>query len=202
MEVAIGTDTAGSGPRPRRAPPRLSIRLLAHRCGRGHSGGDPPSGGPDPFSRPTGSPRPFRTRPTIEVPAEWPAQLSMSDRMAAWFERACHRLARLDVELRRVDIAPMLDVGSMLYDSIDGRKTHGCGWSCDRRPLPDAAPPKPGLIRLSTRTGGPIEVEIWSMSVEAFGLHEVDGHCVDRDMVVRAHRPLGVITLRSTAHQP
>src|SRR6202022_3580992 len=35
--------------------------------------------------------------------------------------------------------------------------------------LPDTIPPKPGLIRTAPGDGAAIEVEIWELSIEAFG---------------------------------
>jgi allophanate hydrolase len=51
--------------------------------------------------------------------------------------------------------------------------------------LPDTIPPKPGLIRTDPGGGAAIEVEIWELSIEAFG-----------EFVNEIPSPLGIGTLK------
>jgi len=71
----------------------------------------------DQYSRELPPSRPMRTRPIVGVPIRWPKSLGTSDAVAEWFDRCRSRLCELDVEVREVDIEPLLQVGALLYGS-------------------------------------------------------------------------------------
>ena len=71
----------------------------------------------DPFMRAPLTPRRFRERPVVGVPATWPQRVELSTEMAGRFDESVAALAGLGCEIAPVDIEPLLDVGALLYGS-------------------------------------------------------------------------------------
>ncbi len=141
VPFAFGTDTAGSG----RVPAALNgIVGLKPTLGRASTRGlvpavrrlDCPSifartpgdaalvgeliSGFDPldaFSRRSPDVPAMRTVPVIGIPSGWPPSLEMSPEMDTWFAEAIGVFDALAVEVRRVDIGPLLDTLGLLYGS-------------------------------------------------------------------------------------
>lgn len=71
----------------------------------------------DPFMRPAKQRRPFRPRPVVGIPRAWPESIQLSAEMACWYAAALERLDVIGCDFEPVDIAPLIEIGSMLYGS-------------------------------------------------------------------------------------